>query len=390
MAESIGVPSVHVFRNQQADHTVSGSVPDRAPLEFHRQLPGYRPTPLVETPAIARTLGVDRAWVKDESSRFGLPAFKILGASWATFRALQDRIGAEFDSTLSLFDLREALRPHRPLTLAAATDGNHGRAVARIARWLDLGARIYVPFEMTAARKEAIASEGAEVIVVDGTYDEAVALAAESNSTDCLVIADTAWPGYEQVPRWVIDGYSTIFWEVDDELTRLREAGPTVVAVQIGVGALAAAATRHYRRPDLADLPTLIGVEPADAACVLVSVEAGTPTAVPGPHRSIMAGLNCGWPSPVAWPIISRGIDLFLAVDDDWSRQAMRALAKSDIVAGETGAAGLAGLLALQAYPAIGSERATATIESESRVLLINTEGATDPIAYRQIVDAPS
>lgn len=390
VADGIGIPPVRAFRNKSARDTVPGPAPDRAPLDFHRQLPGYRPTPLIETPDVAQSLGVERTWVKDESSRFGLPAFKILGASWATFRALQDLIGGDFDPAMTQLELREALRPHRPLTLAAATDGNHGRAVARIARWLDLAAQIYVPVDMTDARKEAIAGEGAELVEVHGTYDEAVALAAAANDTHCIVIADTSWAGYEQVPRWVIDGYSTIFWEVEDELAHLGEAGPDIVAVQVGVGALAAAATRHYRRPGLMEPPALVGVEPADAACLLASIEAGTPTGVPGPHRSIMAGLNCGWPSPVAWPIVSQGIDLLLAVDDDWTRQAMRNLAQSSIVAGETGAAGLAGLLALRADPALALERAAIRFGPQSRVLLIDTEGATDPTAYRQIVASPA
>ena len=183
----------------------------------------------------------------------------------------------------------------------------------------------------------------------------------------------------------MIDGYSTILWEIDDELARRAQRGQTLVAVQIGVGALAAAVTRHYRRPGVMPRPRLIGVEPSDAACVLASVAAGGPVAVPGPHRSIMAGLNCGQPSPVAWPTISRGIDLFLAIDDDAARAAMRALAGVGIVAGETGAAGLGGLLAL--VRATGPDERTALgLNPQSRVLLFNTEGATDPDAYASVI----
>ncbi|HEY8599349.1 MAG TPA: pyridoxal-phosphate dependent enzyme, partial [Thermomicrobiales bacterium] len=251
--------------------------------------------------------------------------------------------------------------------------------------WLGLAARIYVPDDMAPARRAAIRDEGAAVVVVAGTYDDAVALAAEQADDRNLVIADTALRDDEDVPRWVIDGYSTILWEVDDELARLGEPGPDLVAVQIGVGALAAAVTRHYRRPGVAPRPRIVGVEPRDAACVLASVAAGGPVAVPGPHRSIMAGLNCGLPSPVAWPTISRGLDLCLAIDDDAARAAMRALAGVGIVAGETGAAGLGGLLALL-HGADPSTRAALGLTPQARILVFNTEGATDPDAYASVV----
>jgi len=374
-----------VLLNPLAGGAIPGPAPDRAPLAFHRQLPGYAPTPLVAAPDLARALGVGQVWVKDEASRLGLPAFKILGASWAACRALAARLGAALPPDADLATLRDRLQPHLPLTLVAATDGNHGRAVARVAHWLGLDARIYVPADMIPARRDAIRDEGAAVSVVAGTYDDAVALAAGQANDRNLVIADTAMRDDEAVPRWVIDGYSTILWEIDDELARRGESGPDLVAVQIGVGALAAAVTRHYRRPGVTPRPRLVGVEPSDAACVLTSVAAGAPVAVPGPHRSIMAGLNCGQPSPVAWPTISHGLDLFLAIDDDAARAAMRALAGVGIVAGETGAAGLGGLLALQ-HAATPDESTACGLTPQARVLFFNTEGATDPDAYASVV----
>lgn len=380
MAETVPGKIIRQLSNEQAQSTLPDAVPDRAPLAFHQQLPGYAPSPLRAAPAIAATLGVGQVWVKDESSRFGLPAFKILGASWATYRVILAHLGLPADTTISLDDLRTALASRPPLTLAAATDGNHGRAVARVARWLGCRAQILVPDDMAAARREAIASEGATVLVQHGTYDDAVAAAATLANDQCLVIADTAWDGYETVPRWVIDGYATILWETDDQLAAQHAAAPDLVAVQIGVGALAAAVTRHFRQPDHPQ-PTLVGVEPGDAACVLASVAAGGLTAVPGPHRSIMAGLNCGLPSTIALPVLRAGIDLFLAVNDDAARVAMRTLAASGIIAGETGAAGLGGLLALSA-----SDRAALGLTPHSSVLVFNTEGATDPVAYAEIV----
>src|ERR687893_932289 len=355
----------------------------RAPLDFHRRLPGYAVTPLVDAPGLANSLGVGRVWVKDESWRLGLPAFKILGASWAVYRALERHLGG-IGTWEDLEGLSEHLAPFGPLTLAAATDGNHGRAVARMAKLLGLGARIFVPADMAQARIEAIRSEGAEVVVVRGTYDEAVARSAEEADGRCLVISDTSWHGYEDVPRWVIDGYSTILWEVEDELARLGEEGPTLVVAQIGVGAFAAAVARHFRAPGVSPRPKILGVEPVRAACALLSAEAGEIVHLPGPHGSIMAGLNCGSPSVVAWPAVSRGVDLFVEIEDEQAREAMRMLAGAGVVSGETGAAGLAGLLAAAGEAGLRRELG---LSPQTRVLLFNCEGATDPEAYRRIVE---
>jgi diaminopropionate ammonia-lyase len=318
--------------------------PPPGPLAFHRSLPGYAPTPLVEAPAAARALNVERVLVKDESSRLGLPSFKVLGASWAAYRAVCERLGGD----LAPLDELHA----EGLTLTCATDGNHGRAVARMARLLGVGATVFVPSAMVLARREAIAGEGARVEVVDGTYDEAVERAAALADADTLVIQDTAWPGYETVPAWVIEGYATIGAEID--------AAPDLVAVQIGVGSFAAGMVRRFAGT------RIVGVEPLAAACALASAEAGALAEVPGPHDSVMAGLNCGRPSPLAWPIVSRGIEAFAAVSDDRARQAVDLLARDGITAGESGAAGLAGLLAFRDELAL-----------PPTVLVINTEGAT-------------
>jgi diaminopropionate ammonia-lyase len=373
------------MRRIGATHPLPEAKPTREPLAFHRKLPGYAPTPLRQAPGIAAELGLERLWVKDESNRMGLPAFKIMGASWAVFRALQARLAEVANSPLPEWstqdELAERLAPLRPLTLACATDGNHGRAVARMARLLGLAARIYVPADMAPARIDAIAGEGAEVIRHGGTYDEAVARSAREADERTLVISDTSWLGYEEVPRWVIEGYSTIFWEIEDALAERAEASPDLIAVQIGVGALAAAVVRHFRRAEVDSAPFILGVEPAKAACTLAAIEAGEIVEVPGPHDSIMAGLNCGIASPLAWPLVSRGIDAFIAVADERARTAMRALAREGIIAGETGAAGLAGLLAW--HDAFGGSAEL----SGKRALIIITEGATDPEAYRRIVE---
>ena len=378
-----GGAMTRIYRNRRRRAGLKEE-PSRAPLEFHRRLPGYEPSRLVDAPGLASACGVARVWVKDESNRLGLPSFKILGASWGVYKTLERHLGG-FAEWTSPDELKDQLAGRGPLALAAATDGNHGRAVARMARLLGLGARIFVPAGTAAARIAGIESEGASCEVVPGTYEEAVARSAQEAGESCLLISDTSWPGYEDVPRWVIEGYSTIFWEIEDELERRAEPRPDVVVVQLGVGALGASAARHYRRPGVTPSPVLVGVEPERAACLLASMEAGAPVTVEGPHDSIMAGLNCGRPSLVAWPLVSRYFDVFVAIDDDPARDAMRALASSGIVAGETGAAGLAGLMEL-----LGSgEPATVTgIGHDSAVLLLSTEGATDPAAYERTVGA--
>jgi diaminopropionate ammonia-lyase len=339
-----------------------------SPVAFHRRLPGYEPTPVVDAPGLAAELGVSKLSVKDESRRLGLPAFKILGASWAVYRLLVSRLDQE-PEWRTLDELRAAFAPLGRLTLVAATDGNHGRAVAHMAALLGYDAHILVPAGTAPARIDGIASEGAQVTVVDGTYDDAVRASADLATDRALVVSDTSWAGYTEVPRRVIEGYSTIFAEVDAQLAE----PPDVVAIPMGVGALLAAAVEHY-----AARATIISVEPVSAACGLHSAAAGHPVVVPGPHDSIMAGLNCGTVSPVAWPVVSHGVDVFLAVDDPAAEQAMRDLATVGIVAGETGAAALAGLGALAAAMP-GEVR-------DRRALVLCTEGATDPSAYRRIV----
>lgn len=375
-----------VFVNPRATLHLDGGFPNYAAFEFHKTLPGYERSPLIDAPAIAATLGVGKVSVKDESSRFGLPAFKFLGASWAVYRALLQRIGGSIPPWHTFADLRHRFAPLGSLTLVAATDGNHGRAVARMATLLGCAAHILVPADMAHARIGAIKGEGAEVTIVAGSYDDAVAQAATLASDSALVISDTAWEGYTEVPRWIMEGYTTILRELDEQLAQKGDTRVDLVTAQMGVGGLATAAVWHYRRPELAGKPTIVGVEPLASDCVLESAQAGRIVTVPGPHRSIMAGLCCGIPSLVAWPILSQGIDVFVAVDDEWARGAMRELATAGVVAGETGAAGLAGLLALLTGPDKEANRQLLGVTPASHVVVISTEGATDPEAYKRIV----
>ena len=213
------------YSNPGARHWVSG-MPAPQVGAFHQSLPGYAPTPLVDLPSLAAELGVGRVLVKDESARLGLPAFKVLGASWACSRVLQSG----------------------PAVLVTATDGNHGRAVARMAAYLKTTATVFVPAVMLPETAAHITGEGATVIRVDGDYDDAVRAAAEHAGAEPgrALVQDTAWPGYEEVPGWIVEGYDTMLAEVDEQLGRT----PDLVAVPVGVGSLAQAVVAHYRRAD--------------------------------------------------------------------------------------------------------------------------------------------
>jgi len=370
---------VQVYANPHRVPNPPVTHPGRDPRAFHRELPGYEVSPLVDAPALAAELGLDALWVKVESRRLELPSFKILGASWAISRLLVDRFGTLPDPP-TLDDLRVALASDTPITLVAATDGNHGRAVARMARLLGCACRILVPAGTAEARITGIESEGATVEVVEGTYDDAVASSAALAADDVLVVSDTSWDGYVDVPANVIAGYTTIFAEVDEQLgTGNIDGDVDLVVVPMGVGALTAAVVAHYSAR-----AAVVAVEPLSAACGLASARAGEPAFVPGPHDSIMAGLNCGTVSLIAWPTVLAGVDAFVAVADAAAEQAMRDLADLGVVAGETGAASLAGLRALVAH----ADEAGIDVRGR-RALVLCTEGATDPVAYERIVGGP-
>ena len=276
--------------------------------------------------------------MKDESQRLGLPAFKALGAWWAIHRTLQDQPG--------------------PVELVTATDGNHGRAVARRAAMLGLPAHVFIPDVVTDAAIDAIRSEGATVTVVPDSYDAAVAEAASyADVPSRLLIQDSAWPGYEVVPQYIVDGYSTLFREIDVQ--------PDLVVVPMGVGSVAHAAVTHYRSGPVA--PAVLGVEPSSASCVTTSLLAGELLSVPT-GKTVMAGLNCGTPSTLAWPVLRSGLDYAVTVEDDAALQASADLAASGISSGPSGAATLAGLRAARDRLDLGPD---------STVVLISTEAAT-------------
>jgi diaminopropionate ammonia-lyase len=336
---------------------------------LHHALEGYAPTPLHRAPTLAAELGLGAVLLKDESSRFGLPAFKSLGAWWATAWAVADRLGAP-----ALATRPEALRDHgrgARLTLVCATEGNHGRAVARAARWLGLQAWVVVPDATTPGRVQAIEDEGAQVEHVAGDYDVAVRRAAGLADDRHLVIADTSWPGYEDVPRRVVEGYGTIFAELD---AQLDGQAVDLVVVPIGVGSLAAAAARHFRATP-GERPRLVGLEPIAAACALASARAGHPVTVDEDLSSVMAGLNCPTPSMDAWPQLAAAFDAFCAVGDDHVLEGMRRLAAEGLDRGGCAGGVVGGLTALLSDPA---QREALALPEHATALLVLTEGVTD------------
>jgi diaminopropionate ammonia-lyase len=333
-------------------------------LAFHRALSGYAPTPLVALPSVAAELGVRAVYVKDESRRLGLPAFKALGASWAMRRTLDGLAG------------RADHGAGAPVTFVTATDGNHGRAVARTAALLGHRARVFVPDGVHPAAIAAIEAEGASVTRVPGSYDAAVAVAARAAERDgTVLLQDTAWPGYEAIPALIVEGYATLFAEVDEQLAAAGEAAPDLVVVPVGVGSLAQAAVTHYRSRPLPARTALLSAEPEVAACALASLRAGEPVAIET-GLTIMAGLNAGTVSSLAWPLLRDGLDAAVAVTDDEARAAAPALRAAGVDAGPCGWAALAGARVALGDAGAGGARAALGIGAASVVVLISTEGS--------------
>jgi diaminopropionate ammonia-lyase len=283
----------------------------------------------------------------------------MLGASWGTYQALRARLGDRLQPWQTIDELRAQVVQLKPLTLATATDGNHGRAVARRGRLLDLPTRVYLPKAAGPVRIRALHDEGAEVIAVDGIYDDALALCFDELRPDDIFASDADHRGEEGFARTVLAGYGTLLQEAAEQLPE----APDVLVVQMGVGSLASSMIANLAR---LGWPTeVIGVEPADADCVLQALAAGHLVFVPGPHRSQMAGLNCAKASDLAWPLLRAGLSAVVAIEDDWAEAAMQELAALGVESGHSGAAGLAG------YRALGDELAGRW------VLVIKTEGAT-------------
>jgi diaminopropionate ammonia-lyase len=338
----------------------------------HSSLPIYQPTPLVELSSLAKHLHVGSVYLKDESHRFGLNAFKGLGASYAIFELLQKYPAIE--------------------TFCSATDGNHGRAVAWAARRAGKKSVIFVPKNITPYRIAAIENEGAKVIKTDGNYDDTCTHAKiSSEKNGWQLVQDTAWEGYEDIPAYIMAGYLTHFEELQNSVHTLPLPKIDIVFLQSGVGSWAAAAVWYYVTRYGKNCPKLVIVEPSGSDGMLQSFKQGELTLPSGNQHTIMAGLNCGIPSSTAWEIIKGNATAVIKIDDSFAMQAMRTLhtpADDDaqVIAGESGAAGLAGFIATMTDERYAPLKEALGITEKSNILVYSTEGATDPEGYAAIV----
>jgi diaminopropionate ammonia-lyase len=349
---------------------------------FHQLLPEFAATPLHASTALADFVGVESVLVKDERCRLGLPSFKILGASWAAVRSLQAR-GLKGIPTIG--SIRAFAADNEPLVFVTATDGNHGRAVAHIARVFGAEAMILLPSAISHARADSIREEGAVVVRISGSYEDAVEAAQKLTdlSANAVLVADTSSDSDEGPGDWVIEGYTTIFEELEEQLEAHPSvtAAETLIAIPAGVGALAAACIRHVANSPLLAQSRLITVEPDSAACVKAAVERGEPVRLANAHTSVMATLNAGQVSTAAWPYLATGLEAAVSVSDDQLVEALRALARHDLDCGESGAASIAGARAFVAgLPKSRSPR---------RVIALLTEGVTDPDLHRRLLAEP-
>ena len=359
---------------------------------FHRSFPQYDVTPLARLDGMARHLGLGGVYVKDESWRFGLNAFKVLGGSFAMARYIAGELGKDV-SELSYDYLTSAQfkQDFGQATFFTATDGNHGRGVAWAANKLGQRAVVHMPKGSRQSRFDNIAKEGARVTIEEINYDDCVRLAAaEAAQTEHgVVIQDTAWEGYEKIPAWIMQGYGTMAGEAAEQLGRR----PTHIFLQAGVGSMAGAVAGYFTNLYREKPPKVVVVEASGADCHYRSALAGdgAPHPVTGDLNTIMAGLACGEPSTISWSILRGRTAAFVSCPDWVSARGMRMLAaplKGDpaVVSGESGAVGMGLLASIMEDAACAELRQALELDTSSQVLLISTEGDTDPERYRSIV----
>ena len=364
--------------------------------EFHKSFPQYSVTPLQKLSALASYLGVKGIYCKDESYRFGLNAFKVLGGSYAMGRYIAKELGRDIShlpyNVLSSDKLREEFGQ---ATFFTATDGNHGRGVAWAAKRLGQKAVVRMPKGTTKTRFDNIAKEGAEVTIEEVNYDDCVRMAAaEAAKTEHgIIVQDTAWAGYEEIPSWIVQGYGTLVLEADKQLKENGVDRPTHVFVQAGVGSLAGAVVGYFAHKYKENPPVMVVCEASAADCLYRSaVQAdGNLVNVTGDLQTIMAGLACGEGNTIGWDILKNHVTVFASCPDWMSAKATRIYANPlendpHIISGESGSVPL-GL----AYTALHDEDAkdlkeALKLDENSNILVISTEGDTDPVRYREIV----
>ena len=363
---------------------------------FHESFPQYSETPLTSLPHMAEYLGLSEVYVKDESYRFGLNAFKVLGGSFAIARFIAKETGKDVSELPYAVLTSEKLREEfGQATFFTATDGNHGRGVAWAANRLGQKAVVHMPKGSTQTRLENIAKEGAQVDIQEMNYDDCVRLAAkEADETPRgVIVQDTAWDGYEEIPAWIMQGYGTMAMEAGEQLKAAGCERPTHIFVQAGVGSLAGAVVGYFSNLYADNPPTFVVVEADVAACLYKGAAAGDgkPRIVDGDMQTIMAGLACGEPNTISWDILKNHVKVFIAAPDWVAANGMRMLAapvKGDapITSGESGAAPFGALAAMMTIDAYKELRETIGLDETSKVLLFSTEGDTDPDRYKNIV----
>lgn len=349
--------------------------------------PGYQPSPLVALDGLAAMLGLDGIHYKDEGMRFGLGSFKALGGAYAGLRVLQRQLEQNLGRKVSLAEIRngELGADVSNITLVSATDGNHGRSLAWGASKFGAPCRIYIHQDVSEGRANSIRELGAEVIRVDGDYDHSVHIARqEADQNGWFVVSDTSWDGYTQAPTDVMAGYGIMI----DEIAEQMQDAPTHLFVQGGVGGLAASMVARLRQV-YGNNARIVVVEPELAACLFESAKAGSATTVAIQQETLMAGLSCGEPSALAWDVLKDEVSDFLTIPETLVAPSMRLLAypvgnDDKIVAGESAICGLAGLIAACQHAEL---KQALGLTEHSKVLLIGSEGATDPKIYKQLVE---
>lgn len=364
-------------------------------VHFHRSFPQYSVTPLHSLDALAKEFHVKKIWVKDESFRFGLNAFKGLGGSYAIGKYLSEKLGTSMkDVTFDFLKSQKIKDKLGQITFVTATDGNHGRGVAWAANQLGHKAVVYMPKGSASARLENIRAEGAEAMITDLNYDDTVRMASQrAKENGWVLVQDTAWEGYEQIPAWIMQGYATIISEAIEQIISTGDVQPTHVFLQAGVGSFAGSMLGYLVEKFGVKCPVTAIVEPDKAACLYKSIILGDgePHAVTGSLNTIMAGLACGEPSTVSWDILRDYAHLFVSCPDYVAARGMRVLANPQgqdphIISGESGAVGV-GLVSLLAETEELKEAAEKlNLNQNAKILIISTEGDTDPIGYRNII----
>lgn len=359
---------------------------------FQKSHPKYTETPLIALNNLSKRLHLGNVFVKDESRRFGLKAFKVLGGVYVIGRYIAELLKIDLSElTIEQLTSKELKEKTGEITFASATDGNHGRGIAWAARELGHKAVIYLPTGAAKERVAAIEKEGAEVVVTDVNYDNTVRLIAErAKKQNWVLVQDTAWEGYEKIPRWIMQGYSTLTKEIKEQL---RGQKPTHVFLQVGVGSYAASIVASFINEYGGDAPKFILVEPHQANCYYLSFLANDHSyrTVDGDLDTIMAGLSCGEPNPEAWKILKNYIDLSISCDDRVSALGMRILGNplegdQRIISGEAGSVTTGLLYLLMTDPFYENVRRKLKLNESANIILINTEGDTDEAHYREVV----